>query len=181
MTQQQPDTKEKENKLVYVTGNLLESTAQFIAHNCNCLTEKAAGLALVMFKRFPYSDIYKRRKQKESQKDSPGTIVVRGDGKDQRFVINMLAQYYPGPSKNFKYGTCGSEASLDSYEQRKQWFATCLQQIKVLAPTMESIAFPYQIGCGLAQGKWADYEQMLAQFAKEMPNTRVFVYRLPGE
>jgi hypothetical protein len=46
-----------------------------------------------------------------------------------------------------------------------------------VTPNIISIAFPYKIGCGLAGGKWEDYESMIYKFAKENPNIKVKIYK----
>ena len=38
---------------------------------------------------------------------------------------------------------------------------------------LPSIAFPEQIGCGLAGGDWGAYERMLEEFADANPDVRV--------
>jgi hypothetical protein len=106
-----------------------------------------------MFQKYPYANIYRERKEKSM----PGHIVVKGNGKDERMVINMLAQYYPGPSK---YGN-------DSEEKRLQWFQDCLDEMSELISENVSFAFPYQIGCGLAGGKWGSYLAMIENFQKK--------------
>jgi len=41
-----------------VRGNILDATDPVIAHQCNCVSTKAAGLAAQIFDRFPLSDTY---------------------------------------------------------------------------------------------------------------------------
>lgn len=150
-----------DHKLKIVKGDLLKSNADFIAHQCNCMTNKSFGLSASMFKTFPYADIYTNR-EKYSQL---GTISVHGDGKDQRYVINMLAQFYPGKCK-----------WKDTYDKRLDAFQKCLEEISRL-PNMEgkSIAFPYNIGCGLAGGNWEDYQKILQYWAQTVKMT-VYLY-----
>ena len=60
----------------------------------------------------------------------------------------MLAQYYPG------------EPKYESYEQRLNWFKSCIDKISKI-PDLKQVAFPYGIGCGLAGGRWEDYEKLI--------------------
>jgi hypothetical protein len=120
--------------------NLLDDNSQYICHQTNTKTTKGKGLSLAMFRTFPWSDVYTDNKTR-----TPGTIEVRGNGKDKRFVIAMYAQRYPGPSK----------WPNDTNGMREAWFKKCLEEIQALKP--ESVAFPKQIGCGLAGGNWDHY------------------------
>lgn len=150
-----------------VTGDLMEAKEQYIAHQCNCVSHYAAHLAKTMFTRFPHADIYSKRISPSEM----GSIVIRGDGINNRYVINMLAQYYPGKPRN-----------TDSAANRFTNFYKCLIEISKI-PNMESIAFPWQIGCGSAAGNWDDYLKVLTRFANfvtnRTPSTKVVLYQLP--
>jgi hypothetical protein len=157
-----------------IEGNLLDCKEMFMIHQCNCITMKGAHLSGDVFARFPYADIYAERADRAKHagggRDVPGTIIVRGDlSKNQRLIINMLAQYYPGKSR---FGT-------DTFALRQQWFQSCLVEIAKLA-NLSSLAFPYNIGCGAAGGHWPTYQKMLMKFARTVPNTRITIYKLPN-
>ncbi len=129
-----------------IEGDLLKAKEQYICHQCNCVTLKSKGLSHYMFDRYPYANTYKRNVKRQF-----GTIDVNGDGKEERYVINMYSQYYPGRNKWGK--------------NREGAFKRCLFQISQLKP--ESVAFPYNIGCGLAGGKWSTYKEMIEDFEEE--------------
>ena len=78
-----------------IGGNLLDATEKYLCHQCNCVTKKSKHLSKTVFTRFPHANIYSRRQFPSS----PGTIVLKGDGKEERFIINLLGQYYPGKGK----------------------------------------------------------------------------------
>jgi O-acetyl-ADP-ribose deacetylase (regulator of RNase III) len=156
-----------------VKGDLLEAKEKYIAHVCNAVSNQAGGLAHYIFKRFPFSDIYRSRPfpYKATGDDFPGHCIIKGDGKKERYVINMIAQYYPGSPKN-------PISLLDGFLAREGYFNTCLKQILHIQD-VESIAFPFAIGCGLAKGNWANYMNMIEAFAielKDMQNGRVVIY-----
>lgn len=155
--------------LEIITGDLLLSDAKYIAHQTNAITNTTAhGLAYYLFKKYPYADCYADRKEVSTL----GTIDIRGNGKDQRFVINMCAQYYPGPVlKTFE------DHPLHGTKAREKAFHKCLLKIAKIE-NIETIAFPYLTGCGLAKGNWDHYYQMINNFAKyiyEKQNAKTFI------
>ena len=156
--------------LKMICGSLFDSDVKYIAHQCNCLTTYGAGLAKTMFQLYPYADIYKTREPCTNYKlsrDRPGTIIVKGDGESNRFVINMLAQIFPGRPR-FPDG-------IDSGEMRLKYFRKCLIEILGI-PDLHSIGFPYKIGCNLAGGDWDKYEKMLDGFSSHVKGD-VFVFK----
>jgi hypothetical protein len=130
--------------------DILNSKEKYIAHQCNCVVNNPKGLAKSIFDKYPYADIYSSRKNK----DIPGhNIICSGNDK---IIINMLAQYYPGKSKY----------NNDSVPNRLQWFRDCLNEISNipdLKNKKESLAIPFNIGCGLAGGNWDDYYSIIKE------------------
>ena len=164
--------------LIIKEGNLLDATEQYIVQQCNCVATKAHGLSEQISNKFPYADSYAKRRSLfgrnwaiDSDQAIPGTYEICGDGINQRFSINIYAQY--GMGKPYAYG---QNRVNDSNEERKKWFKRCLDGISSL--NAKSIAFPYKIGCGLAGGDWNEYYQMLDEFAKNNVNTQVVLYQL---
>lgn len=154
-----------------VVGNILDATEQYICHQCNCISKGAAGLAQHMFEKFPWSDIYSSRKafaNDPNPEERPGNIIIKGNGQDQRFVINMMGQYYPGYPQE----------PIDGVAQREKSFLHCLKRISII-DGLTSIAFPWLIGCGLAGGNWGHYQKMIDDFADENPHINVVIYMLP--
>lgn len=161
------------SKIIEVEGSLLDSTATFIAHQCNCISTEGKGLSDMIFKKYPYADVYKKRigagKDGKDARDKPGDIKIGGNGRENRYVINMFAQNYPG----------GPKPNYDDDEKRLGWFKLCLnkildlEQIPNLIDDKTSIAFPSNIGCGLGGGCWESYREALDEFANK---TRMTVY-----
>lgn len=142
------------------SGNLLKHHAKYIVHQTNCVSKGSRGLASELFRKYPYSNTYLGRRDPSS----PGTIDVLGDGKEKRFIVNLYGQYYPKESKYLN----------DTKMKRLEWFQQGLNQLKKI-PDLESVAFPYGIGCGLAGGDWTSYAKCIDEFAKELQD-RVKVY-----
>jgi len=158
--------------LQVINGDLFDSPEQYICHQCNSVTTTGANFSKAMFARHPYADIYKERVygQDPAPDQLPGNIIVRGNGEDQRFVINLIGQYYPGPAKY-------PESKRDGWKARQAAFQQCLDKITEL-PGLKSIAFPYKIGCGAAGGDWLIYRVMIKKFAEKV-QIPVRIYKLP--
>lgn len=136
-----------------ITGDLLSANEKYIVHQANCLSHYASGIAAAIYDKFPYSNIYVNR----HSPDKPGTIIISGNGQDERYVVNLMGQYYPGgPRKDF----------IDDKEARQKYFHRALIKLAKV-PNLDSVAFPFNIGCGLAKGNWEDYYYpMINNFAK---------------
>jgi O-acetyl-ADP-ribose deacetylase (regulator of RNase III) len=160
--------------LKVITGDLFDAQEKFICHQCNAVTTRGANLAKAMFARFPWADIYSERSYPHTPAahELPGNIIVRGDGKDQRFVVNFIGQYYPGSPRY-------PDSKRDGFKARQKAFTDCLDKVAQI-PYLTSVAFPWQIGCGAAGGDWLVYRHLIREFAEKV-NVPVRVYRLPNE
>jgi len=156
-----------------ITGSLLDATEKYIVHQTNCIsTGSAAGIAKAIFDKYPYADCYADRKEPAK----PGTIDIRGNGIDKRYVINLCGQNYPGKIVYPK-------SSTDGVAAREKYFYHGLLRIAKISE-LESIAINWRIGCGIAGGDWGHYFQMLVNMEKylnEKYGTIVRIYRLAGE
>ena len=148
-----------------IEGDLFDATETYLCHQCNCVTKRAAHLAKAVFTKFPYADIYSPRKGM----DKAGTVIIKGNGKDQRFVVNMLGQFYPGVAQ---YPT----GKVDGFKARLHYFWCCLQEMTLLEG---DFAFPYMMGCGAAGGDWSRYHDGLKWFESQIDGN-VTIYKLPG-
>ena len=79
----------------------------------------------------------------------------------------MFAQHYPGRSQFYL---------KDGRDQREEAFKACLHEISAIED-MNSIAFPWMIGCGLAGGNWDNYQSRIEEFSKSI-NAKVLVCKL---
>lgn len=147
-----------------IRGDLMKATETYLCHQCNCVTNRSAHLAKSVFKNFPYADVYTHRKQHSK----PGSIELRGDGKEQRFVVALFGQYYPGVTKY-------PNSPKDGWNARFKYFTQALEELKKLPEG--SFAFPWRIGCGAAGGKWEHYYEAIKGFSESI-NSDVVIYRL---
>lgn len=155
-----------------ISGDLLDSKEKYIVHQTNCIsTGSAGGIARLIFDKYPYADTYKNR----IKDGKTGTIEIFGDGKDQRFIINSNSQFYPGYPKF-------PDSEFDGLFARQRVFYKCLLQIAKIQD-LESIAFPFKIGCGLGGGDWEWYFGTLKHFADyvKTKNAKVFMYKREGD
>lgn len=155
-----------------ITGDIFDAKEKYICHQTNCITKRSAHLAKDIFNKYPYADIYSGR----IEPDKPGTIIVRGNGVDQRYVINLLGQYYPGKPKY-------PNSSLDGVQVRERYFHQCLLRVAQIND-LESVAFPWRIACGAAGGTWAHYLGTITNFAnyvEEKYGVKVAIYRREGD
>lgn len=156
-----------------IKGDIIKfDEAQYLAHQCNCLSLLGKGLAESIFNNFPWANIYANRDINLDPRhmptgEGPGDIIICGNGKEQRYVINMLAQVYPGKPK-YVFG------ELDGTNVRKSYFKSCLNKISRIK-NLRSISFPYGIGCGLAGGDWETYYEMIYHLDALLRN-RVEIY-----
>lgn len=156
---------------MFVNDNILNAKTKYIAHACNCISTTSAGLAKDIFNKYPYANIYTNR----TSQDEPGTIKICGDGINDRFVVNLFSQIYPGKPKY--------PESKDGYAAREKYFHKCLLSLAKVE-NLESVAFNYYIGCGLAGGDWKYYHGTIlnfAKFIKEKQNADTLIYRIENE
>lgn len=162
-----------------ITGDLLESTDKYIVHQTNCVTTSGAGLAHFIFKKYPYSDVYSTRSEKDcslySLRDNPGSITISGNGQDERYIVNLMGQLYPGGSWD--------DMPEDNEEMRHKFFHKALGRLAKV-PNLDTVAFPYKIGCGIAGGNWEWYSNMIEKFSKHVYDNQgalVTIYQREGD
>jgi len=165
----------KSKNLYEIEGDLLECDVQYIAHQCNCVSKTASGLAGDIFKKFPWADIYSPRKKCDNlpmDGQEFGEIVVCGDGEQERYVINMMAQYRGGGIIESVQG----EDQKDGEIARKEHFMKALNKITKIE-NLKEIAFPYGVGCGIAGGDWNVYAELIDRFVS-LVDADVYIIKL---
>ena len=146
----------------YINGDLLYIDVDYIAHQCNCITSYGKGLYKDIVNKYPDVDIYKQR----TQNSVPGTIcVMKQEDVDSPSIIHMFAQY--------SYSYANNKIN-DSRANRLEWFAICLDKISSIK-NVKSIAFPKGVGCGMAGGKWENYDRLLNVFATKNKDIKVYI------
>jgi hypothetical protein len=162
-----------------------------ICQQNNCVGCDGRGLAEGVARKLPYGCPYSERRSMPPQhkfavpddRAVPGTIEVRAPqpaqrGRGRPLVIAMYAQFEMGGPN--KYKRVQPMPVDDGAATREQWFAMCLEAIGRLDPPPASLAFPREIGCGLAGGSWPRYLAMIEAFARTNPRIQVLVCRWTG-
>mmetsp|Transcript_56284 Transcript_56284/g.112857 ORF Transcript_56284/g.112857 Transcript_56284/m.112857 type:complete len:183 (+) Transcript_56284:71-619(+) len=173
-----------------VVADLLSCDAQFVVHQVSCIHAQAAsGLASAVFAEHPEADAYAQRAARRAKGEAlaetisaPGSISVHGDR-----IVNVYAQYIADkpienpeeeipalPEDVAAAFACNPEVK-DTREQRLSWFKQGLREIPKQLPEVKSIALPKNIGCGIAGGVWAEYEQAISDFSTENPGLEIFI------
>jgi O-acetyl-ADP-ribose deacetylase (regulator of RNase III) len=160
-----------------VNGNLLEFDAKYIVHQTNCISSSSAGLALALFDKYPWADVYHERAI-GNYTHIPGNIYIRKDPNRTRpFIINAMGQFIPGGTGEMIVNGVKYE---ETAKMRAGYFLSCLQKIMKIKD-LESIAFPWRIGCGIAQGDWDYYQKIIGIFSNKIPDVEVFIVKLPDD
>ncbi len=165
--------------------DLLEIEADVIVQQCNCVTVRPHGLSANISERFPYADLYGKRTSQsrnfatKETRSIPGTCVLAKPeaGVHGPIVACLMGQVAPGK--------CGSWAAKykvnhedDSSEMRQIYFKSALHQLADLsiASDWSQIAFPFNIGGGLAGGYWPTYPDMLREFDSVVTKNGIQVF-----
>ena len=134
-----------------IRGNLLDAEDDIIAHQTNCVTKGAAGLAQHLFQRFPHANTYRVR----TKPSKPGTTDIMGEHGKDTVIANLNAQYRPGRP---------AYEGSDTESARIRFFGECLRHLaEHIRRNMQgkaTVGFPWRIGCGLAGGDWERYHRL---------------------
>ena len=141
-----------------------------IAHQVNATSKKPGGLAKALVEELPFANVsFDEREHTGPQDSLLGTVRIDKDPERATTVtvFSIYGQRYGGKPGN----------RADSSADREQYFASALADIQRKVPDLKSIAFPENIGCGIARGIWPNYEQMILNFADAMPRCTVYIVR----
>ena len=134
-----------------VNGDVLESDADIIAHQTNCLGIMGGGVALQIRKLCP--NVYREYVQKCSQyKDNPASLLgeVQLVKVGSKWIANCFGQ-----------NGCSAMRVCTDYNALDECFEKLFNIAKLKGL---SIAMPYMIGCGLAGGDWGIVYSMLQKY-----------------
>lgn len=151
-----------------MSGNVLETPIEIIAHQVNCLGTMGAGLAKQIKDKYPQVESWYKiycHKRYEQKILGTGQIVCQAD----HTFFNIFGQYGYGTSKR-----------QTDYEAFKSGFKDVILKYRFMDNDYKSqvkIAIPYHIGCGLAGGDWKIISKILEQLESE-ENVEFIAYKL---
>lgn len=151
-----------------IKGSVLDAKTDYLAHQCNCNTVKAHGFSDVLFKKYPWANVYESRskmgnRNRTSEPSIPGTVQISSStNKGFPGIIHMFGQWSPGKPGSFSFAY-PSETYKDTREDRVNYFRSCIQHMEQFVKDDEIVAVPSRIGCGLAGGDWKVYRSILDQ------------------
>lgn len=155
-------------------GNILDSGADIICHQVNCMGAMNSGVAKAIRQKWPVvyteylnahtivsGDINESHTWMHMHGHIQPVYIGEENGKD-RAVINMFAQ------RGFGY----DGARYTSYDA----FWNCLWEIKQYIEPGKRIAFPYKIGCVRGGANWNIIYMMIVEVLGEDYNVELWRY-----
>jgi O-acetyl-ADP-ribose deacetylase (regulator of RNase III) len=127
--------------ITIVNGNLLDAKEDIIGHQCNAQAVMGSGVAKQLRERYPeIYDEYKELFASSSAHELMGycQIINCNDGKR---VANIIGQLNYGRTKYLYTDYASLEQGLRYLKAYAKFHGY-------------SVALPYKIGCGLANGDW---------------------------
>jgi O-acetyl-ADP-ribose deacetylase (regulator of RNase III) len=145
-----------------VMGNLLDAKEDIIGHQVNCQGAMGGGIAKQIKEKYEAAYIgYMNYCYGKNPYDLLGNCQIVDVGKG-KFVANLFGQLNYGRTK-YRY------TDYDALQN-------ALHQLKAIAKRNKlTVALPYNIGCGLANGDWDVVTEILEQVFSDYDVT---LYRL---
>ncbi len=162
-----PAQTRRSTAIVIKHGNILTSNAAYIAQQVNCMGVMGAGLAKSIREKYPavYDEYRELCKRTEPSRHLLGTcqLVQVTDGVT---IANCFGQVEYGRDKQY----------TDYSGLRKALIALKFSAEK----TGGCIAIPYNLGCGLAGGKWNQVLDIIDDVFRDYPDG-VEIWSLDGK
>ena len=132
----------------FVTGDIFHTSAQTIAHGCNCRGRMGAGIALDIKRRYPAMfKEYRRMCYKREFKPGDHFLYTQSTP----WILNLATQDSTGGAK------------LQYVEQCLDGFCRYYEQQGI-----DSLALP-RIGAGLGGLEWGDVKGLIIETLGELP------------
>ena len=165
-------------------ADLLFLDVDMIVQQCNCLTVTAHGLSQQIKEKLKV-DPYGHRKCMKGRKNCavkedrgiPGQVkIYRRKNLRPQYVACLFAQFSPGRPQSYyqdilqeHIDPTTNQPIKDDFNQRQEWFKQSLEILgrRLVQLNCHTVAFPSQIGCGLAGGSWINYKAILTEWASK--------------
>jgi O-acetyl-ADP-ribose deacetylase (regulator of RNase III) len=137
-----------------IDGDLLEATEHLIGHQVNCQGDMKSGIGGQVRDKYPnVFEGYKRLCTRKKPFHLLGEVQIVPVSKI-KYIANIFGQQYYGRDEDVIY------TSYDAlYKGLKCLKDLCKKHNK-------SVALPYNIGCGLANGDWEKVYEMIDEIFK---------------
>jgi O-acetyl-ADP-ribose deacetylase (regulator of RNase III) len=143
-----------------INGNILNASENIAAQQCNTKFKMGAGLALQISKKYP--NVYSAYKEYLNKNKNPLGTILNIEVNKNKIVSCLFAQDDYGRSKKV----------YTNYRALEE----CLTKLNIYAINNKySIAIPYGIGCGLANGDWNIVYPMIERVFEN--NNNVVIYK----
>lgn len=152
----------------YIEGDILELNKDIIiCQQVNCRRRMGSGLAKQIREKYP--EVYQAYlnycpENKNLAINVLGTILVT-KCHDDKIVANLFGQLNYGYNKDIVY------------TDYKALSESIYQAINLAYNLQKPIAFPYNIGCGLANGNWDKVYKIIESIANDVPNVIIFIIK----
>jgi O-acetyl-ADP-ribose deacetylase (regulator of RNase III) len=144
--------------ITIIEGNILEAKEDVIVHQVNCRSVMGSGLAKQIREKYP--EVYEQYITFCSQFSPHGLLgkAQKVYTHDDKIVFNLFGQLNYG-RKNIRYTDYDAlkEALTKVYEDANHF--------------LWSVALPYNIGCGLANGNWDRVYEIIDDVFRHYPVT----------
>jgi len=132
-----------------IQGDIIEAEEPLIIHQVNCQDVMGSGVARALYEKWPeVKKSYHEFCSKIPIEDRLGScdVAIGGD----KYVINAFSQ--------FTFGTSGQHTDYSAVRN-------CFLLAKVLMHHVgiDTIAIPYNYGCGLGGGDWSVIEGLIEE------------------
>ena len=144
--------------LIIKSGDLLEATENIICHQCNTLGIFGGGIAYQIKQKYPQCE--KQTTEFINSTQRFGDYYLYVNKVDKKMIANCFTQ---------------SEDYITNYE----WVCECFTKLKENCIDMkQSIAIPYNYGCGIANGEWSKIEEILIDIFTDID---LVIYKYDGD
>ena len=147
-----------------IDGNLFDSKANIICHQCNCQGVMGSGVAAEVKKRYP--EVYQVYRNEYEKNGLILGQVIFVENFYEQIIANMLGQE--------KYGYDGKQYT--HYDKLQE----CLNRVKdfMIHAHFNTVAFPYLMSCHRGGGDWSIVYKMIEDTFKDF---EVEIWRLNNE
>ena len=139
-----------------IEGNIFNCTEDIIVHQTNCQGVMGHGIALQVRQRYPevFESYYKYCKENSGSKILGTSLICKTNS--SKYIANLFGQLYYGE---------GLQTDYNKFEKALSEVYSFAKENKL------SVAIPYKIGCGLANGDWNIVSNIITKVFTDIPCT----------